>query len=50
VGVIDAIVNGFGSVARRLAGAVSITQDGSIQNYLAWMVMGTLLLLLTLLA
>ena len=43
-------VNGCASVARRMARAVAIVQDGSIQNYLTWMVLGTLLLLLTLLA
>jgi NADH-quinone oxidoreductase subunit L len=50
VKVIDAFVNGCGSVARRMARAVAVVQDGSIQNYLTWMVLGTLLLLLTLLA
>jgi NADH-quinone oxidoreductase subunit L len=48
--IIDAFVNGCGAVARRMARAVAIVQDGSIQNYLTWMVLGTLLLLLTLLA
>jgi NADH-quinone oxidoreductase subunit L len=48
--LIDAFVNGCGGVARRMARAVAIAQDGSIQNYLTWMVLGTLLLLLTLLA
>jgi NADH-quinone oxidoreductase subunit L len=50
VRMIDAFVNGCGAVARRMARAVSVVQDGSIQNYLTWMVVGTLLLLLTLLA
>jgi NADH-quinone oxidoreductase subunit L len=49
-GFIDAIVNGCATVARRMARAASAVQDGSIQNYLTWMVVGTLLLLLTLLA
>jgi NADH-quinone oxidoreductase subunit L len=49
-GFIDAFVNGCGNVARRMARAAAIVQDGSIQNYLTWMVLGTLLLLLTLLA
>jgi NADH-quinone oxidoreductase subunit L len=47
--LIDGFVNGCAGVARRMARAVSLVQDGSIQNYLTWMVLGTLLLLLTLL-
>jgi NADH-quinone oxidoreductase subunit L len=49
-GFIDAFVNGCASAARRLSRAASVIQDGSIQSYLTWMVLGTLLLLLTLLA
>jgi NADH-quinone oxidoreductase subunit L len=49
VRVIDAFVNGCGTVARRMARALAVVQDGSIQNYLTWMIVGTLLLLLTLL-
>ena len=48
-GVIEGVVNGSASVARRLASGLRVLQDGSIQTYLTWMVAGTLLLLLLLL-
>ncbi len=50
VRIIEAIVNGCGTVAKRMGSVVSLVQDGSIQNYLTWMVLGVLVMLLTLLA
>jgi NADH-quinone oxidoreductase subunit L len=49
-GFIESLVNGAGALAKRLGGAVSFLQTGSIQSYLTWMVGGAFVLLLLLLA
>jgi NADH-quinone oxidoreductase subunit L len=48
-GVIEGIVNGAATVARRLGSAVAALQTGSVRHYLAWMTAGALALLLLLL-
>ena len=47
--IIDRCVNGAGVLARRVGSAVSVTQAGNVRGYVALMVAGMLLLLLTIL-
>jgi NADH-quinone oxidoreductase subunit L len=45
-GLIDGMVNGVGDVARALGGTLRKLQSGNIRNYAAWVVVGSLVLLL----
>jgi NADH-quinone oxidoreductase subunit L len=42
---IDGIVNGAGSTARSIGGALKRMQSGSIRSYAAWVVLGSILLI-----
>jgi NADH-quinone oxidoreductase subunit L len=45
VGIIDGIVNGVGKTARGLGGILRHAQSGYIRNYAAWVLAGTLLVI-----
>ena len=44
-GVIDGIVNGIGSRARDIGGVLKLLQSGNIRSYAAWVVFGSVLLI-----
>ena len=45
-GLIDGIVNGFGSRSRGVGNILRLLQSGNIRSYAAWVVLGSVLLLL----
>jgi NADH-quinone oxidoreductase subunit L len=45
-GFIDGIVNGFGSRSRGIGNILRLLQSGNIRSYAAWVVLGSVLLLL----
>jgi NADH-quinone oxidoreductase subunit L len=45
-GLIDGIVNGFGSRSRGVGNILKLLQSGNIRSYAAWVVLGSVLLLL----
>jgi NADH-quinone oxidoreductase subunit L len=45
-GFIDVIVNGTGSRSRGIGNILKLLQSGNIRSYAAWVVLGSVLLLL----
>jgi NADH-quinone oxidoreductase subunit L len=45
VGSIDGIVNGTGKTARNIGGILKRLQSGSIRSYAAWVVLGSILVI-----
>jgi NADH-quinone oxidoreductase subunit L len=48
VGLIDAMVNGIGARARGMGNVLRLLQSGNIRSYAAWVVLGSIVLLLAL--
>ena len=46
VGLIDGIVNGVGKRARGIGNILRLLQSGNIRNYAAWVVFGSVILLI----
>jgi NADH-quinone oxidoreductase subunit L len=47
-GLIDGIVNGIGARARGVGNVLRLLQSGNIRSYAAWVVLGSIVLLLAL--
>ena len=45
-GLIDGTVNGVGSRSRGIGGILRLIQSGNIRSYAAWVVLGSIVLLL----
>ena len=45
-GVIDGIVNGIGKRAKNIGGGLRLLQSGYIRSYAAWVVLGSLLVII----
>src|SRR5262249_20663911 len=46
-GLIDGSVNGVGSSARAIGAALKLLQSGNIRSYAAWVVLGSIILIIT---
>jgi NADH-quinone oxidoreductase subunit L len=47
-GLIDGVVNGFGTAARSIGGVLRLLQSGNIRNYAAWVTLGCVAVLVAL--
>jgi NADH-quinone oxidoreductase subunit L len=47
VGLIDGLVNGVASASRGFGGALKMIQSGSIRSYAAWILFGSIIVLMT---
>jgi NADH-quinone oxidoreductase subunit L len=47
-GLIDGIVNGVGALARRIGGGLRLMQSGNIRSYAAWVLAGSVLVIVAL--
>ena len=47
VGVIDGVVNGIGARSRNIGGILRRAQSGNIRNYAAWVVLGSVIVILS---
>ena len=45
-GLIDGIVNGIGTRSRGIGGVLRLLQSGNIRSYAAWVVLGSVIVLL----
>jgi NADH-quinone oxidoreductase subunit L len=48
VGLIDGIVNGMGTFARKIGGGLRLIQSGNIRSYAAWVLLGSVVVIVAL--